>query len=183
MKVKNAAESWWCLRECWCHKIPRSLDRRAEPGKVGRPGNFSRPIWPWPELRSAADPAICFHSDDFPQSIKCTFFTYTFHPACCYGLSQKTLWPSSNSQNPSGLTSCLVSSSYLVSPEQPEKIMGRGYVEIFRSAPHREGLMGSSSHWAPSLSHAVGFMAWAEEGRRCRLRETRGMGCVGCETI
>lgn len=81
MKVKNAAECWWCQREeCWCHKIPKSLDRRAGPGKVGRPGSFSRPIWPWPELRSAADP-ICFHSDDFPPKHQ-VYFHYLHFPFC-----------------------------------------------------------------------------------------------------
>lgn len=68
--------------------------------KLCWPGSFSRPMWPWPELRSPADPT-CFHSDDFPKSISCTFFSYTFHPACCYGSSQRKVWPGNNSQNPS----------------------------------------------------------------------------------
>lgn len=39
MKMKNALESWWGVREeCGCHKTPQSLNGRERPGNFGRPG-------------------------------------------------------------------------------------------------------------------------------------------------
>lgn len=174
MKASSAVGSWWGLREgCWRHKTCRSLDRWQD-------------LETWVGLAASAGQLGFGQSWGLPRSPPA--FTLTTSPRASAVLSLLTLsiLPAATVQaranSEPGLISCLVTLSHLLSPEQPEGIMGRWELEIFRSAPCREGLLGTSPE-GPFPVARWGFMACAEEGRGSRGPERRGMGCVGCETI
>lgn len=112
-----------------------------------------QPTWPWPEPRSPADPT-CFHSDGFPEN---TFFSKTFYPSCFFGSNQRKLWPSSNSQNPSGanilpgfLLACSAQSSLRESRE--------GGLWRFAGVPRAGKDSWAPIHRAPSRNLLLGSL-------------------------
>lgn len=162
----------------------RALMLQGSP-KSGRGASLAatlgRPPWPWPELRSPIDPTW-FHSDDFPEDISYTSFSYTFHLACCYGSSQRKLWPSSNSQNPSGANILPGFPLLLAQPRAAWEDRGEVVVRDSQKC-HMHGRTPGPLPNGPLLVAClwVHGMDWGRKGKQ--THESGGVGSVGCEII
>ena len=135
---------------------------------------LGRPPWPWPELRSPADPTGFTLMTSPRTSVTLSFLALSTLPAAMVQ-ARENYGQVAILRTQAGLTYCPVSSSFLLSPEPLERITGRWYLEILRSATCREWLLGSSLT-APFLSPVFGFMAWTEGGRGSRLMRVGAWG-------